>query len=215
MDEQATRQWLQQNVNRLTSFDLNKNNQIEEPEFDEALKTLKSWQDLLSKNEGGWKTFRNGEVQEGLEWPEVVANCVAAPMIFVGHEQSPYWLPFAIIFRGVRAGLPDEYEQSLAVSLFANEPTATDLAPIGLVCADCISKAKAISEVCDSFGEPSAEQLAAYDQELVLLQYLTEQKLRQRTLERDGKFVYGITRQINVQNRYVQISLTGTAYRPA
>ncbi len=214
MDRDEVYAWLKRHAKLLVSFDLDRNKRIDEEEFDAAVETVLAWKKLVAEGEGGWKVYQAGITEEGLAWEDVVDRCIAAPMAFVGRDESPHWLPFALPYRMLRPDLPEVYEARIAVGLStAPPPPGAVSEALGIVRSDCFFKSRALSDVFEGFSDPTPEQLSAWEHELSLAEHMAEQKLRLAAERLGASQVLAVSRSAQPMSRGLFLSLLGTAYK--
>ena len=100
--EKRIKQLLQDNLSSIKSFDLNKDNRIDEAELGIALKTVEEWSSLAKKGQGGWVYHSKEGSSAPQDWSSIEKLVQKHEGLFISRQDSKYWLPAKIVFSAIK-----------------------------------------------------------------------------------------------------------------
>ncbi|MEM1060252.1 MAG: SPFH domain-containing protein [Verrucomicrobiota bacterium] len=91
------REWVEQNLVRLTSFDLNKDSKLDEEEINKAVGTAQLWAGKLDEPGANWYYAAGGKADGPHPWDKIQGAGRDNSKVFISYKQSHFWLPFEVI----------------------------------------------------------------------------------------------------------------------
>ena len=86
-----------ENLTSIKSFDLNKDNKIDESELNLALKTTLEWSSLAKNDEDGWVYYSKKGTSDPKDWNSIEALNQKHMGLFISRKGSKYWLPAKMV----------------------------------------------------------------------------------------------------------------------
>ena len=95
--EDQVKKLLRDNLSSIKSFDLNKDNKIDETELGLALETVLEWSSLAKKGQDGWVYYSKEGTSGSKDWSSIEKLGQQHPDLFISRTDSKYWLPAKIV----------------------------------------------------------------------------------------------------------------------
>lgn len=96
------REWVEENLVRLTSFDWNKDSKLDEEEINKAVSTAQNWAEMIDDSGANWYFAAGGNADGPHEWGQIRKIGRDNPKVFVSYKQSQFWLPYEAIELALR-----------------------------------------------------------------------------------------------------------------
>jgi flotillin len=89
--------FLKENLSSIKSFDLNKDNKIDQAELGLALKTILEWSSLAKKGQDNWVYHSKEGTSSPKDWSSIEKLFQKHNELFISRTGSKYWLPAKIV----------------------------------------------------------------------------------------------------------------------